>query len=45
MTINTNYPNPKDKIRIQSNMYLVYKGYPMEPKNVPFMSSCPLYTG
>ena len=23
----------------------VYKGHPMEPENVPFMSSCPLYTG
>jgi hypothetical protein len=23
----------------------VYKGHSREPKNVPFMSSCPLYTG
>jgi len=23
----------------------VYKGHSMEPENVPFMSSCPLYTG
>jgi hypothetical protein len=23
----------------------VYKGHSREPENVPFMSSCPLYTG
>ena len=40
--------------KLDTNLYLigegntvnpVYKGHSREPENVPFISSCPLYTG
>ena len=35
----------KDQIPKHYTVKPVYKGYSREPENVPFMSSCPLYTG
>jgi len=32
-------------ISIMYTVKPVYKGHSMEPENVPFMISCPLYTG
>jgi len=33
------------KYRSKCTVKSVLKGHPREPKNLPFMSSCPLYTG
>jgi hypothetical protein len=38
-------PKFGNKNEVVNTVKPVYKGHSMEPENVPFMSSCPLYTG